>query len=240
MGKGLVLTGRRGTADWIDSNALEVMQKAVGGSIEGVYSGEYCDVYANEEGMLLNLEQNESAAYFLFDVLRDKRLHLIYGPVFVSFRGRGGGAIAFKRKAESWFDDYKSGKLGQEPPSDDDEPTEAENKKVTKKANIQSKEGKEEEEEQSESEEEEDEIQQEDKKKEKRKMVEKPKPKAVKNTKKEEEALEEKGEIQQEDKKKEKRKMVEKPKPKAVKKTKNEEEEVQQKTTKKKAGATKT
>jgi hypothetical protein len=121
MTDALILTGNVDTAAFVHwpldkkIGNLKEMQAAVGGSIELVGSASGVDIYCNEEGMLKDLPQNESAAYLLYELT--KRVGIFYGPFVFLFRGQGKEKA--KEKVEAWFAKYKAGKIGDEEDSDE-------------------------------------------------------------------------------------------------------------------------
>jgi hypothetical protein len=127
MQRSLFLTGNVDTAEWRDypkKGSLEVLQNHVGGRIEGLVQGTGWMCYVNEEGINLQLPQNESVAYLL-DHMKAKHggfIGLVWGPAVFCFEGKG-KAEAMKL-ADDWFQTYKSGKLHEPEDSDndDDEP----------------------------------------------------------------------------------------------------------------------
>src|ERR1700690_3585063 len=94
MTDALILTGFVETASFVKwpaekkgSSNIKEMQAAVGGNIEMAGNAPGVDIYCNEEGMLLGLPQNESAAYLLYEFTN--RVGVFYGPFVFYFRGPG-------------------------------------------------------------------------------------------------------------------------------------------------------
>ena len=111
----IILSGRRETSsaqeDWsADDGNCDRLQKAVGGHFEMLFTAPGLECYVNEEGLITQLPQNESAAYAL-EKLGMRRPGLIWGPAVLVFSD----ARKYADFKKTWFDLY----LKDELPEDD-------------------------------------------------------------------------------------------------------------------------